>query len=431
MVMVEMPPTVADARQDLATEWNAAAPRTPLAVWSFYRNANGLRADLDAWHATDERRSWTKALIYVAKRIDAHRVVDIGCGAGHDLRALRDFGLEVSGVEPNVALCSDLIRDGISCDAMVVNAPIEDADLLVCIDVLEHVPDPESFLTAIARRAKLNAVLVETTATHDLGTPLHLPENRGWHPGRALESCGWTKIDEQGRLRVWQRMALQKREQASLILCAYRQLSMPTLTGVLGLVKGNWRILTEAGDALVSRVRSKAVSRWWRENADDVFLMADDDIVFDPSGADWLVKQCRQGHDIICAAYPVHNGAHFALRAPRGEIAFRPDAEPVEIEYAATGFLAVHRRVLDAMIPTLTLCHPDQVWSFWPMFQPMVAAPRGLDEYLSEDWAFCQRARDLGFKVWLDPSVRIGHLSQIELNVANMQAIHAALSNGA
>jgi hypothetical protein len=29
--------------------------------------------------------------------------------------------------------------------------------------------------------------------------------------------------------------------------------------------------------------------------------------------------------------------------------------------------------------------------------------------FLGEDWAFCELARELGFKVWLDPSIRVAH----------------------
>jgi hypothetical protein len=57
--------------------------------------------------------------------------------------------------------------------------------------VLEHLTDPEAFLTGIAARAPVGCLLFEATATHDATTPLHLAENRGWHPGRALESQGW------------------------------------------------------------------------------------------------------------------------------------------------------------------------------------------------------------------------------------------------
>ena len=39
--------------------------------------------------------------------------------------------------------------------------------------------------------------------------------------------------------------------------------------------------------------------------------------------------------------------------------------------------------------------------------------------YLSEDWAFCDRARKLGFKVWLDPSIFINHVGEYSWNLAD------------
>ncbi len=32
------------------------------------------------------------------------------------------------------------------------------------------------------------------------------------------------------------------------------------------------------------------------------------------------------------------------------------------------------------------------------------------NEYISEDWAFDQRARDLGFTVWIEPQIKLGHV---------------------
>jgi 2-polyprenyl-3-methyl-5-hydroxy-6-metoxy-1,4-benzoquinol methylase len=49
-------------------------------------------------------------------------------------------------------------------------------DLVLCIDVLEHVPEPMALLTQITERVKVGGLLVEATATHDQSTPLHLPE---------------------------------------------------------------------------------------------------------------------------------------------------------------------------------------------------------------------------------------------------------------
>ena len=67
---------------------------------------------------------------------------------------------------------------------------------------------------------------------------------------------------------------------------------------------------------------------------------------------------------------------------------------PKKIEYAATGFLAVHRKVIDALIYSgrFPLCHADKPWSFWPLFQPITAPMGKTNAYLSEDWSFCLQA---------------------------------------
>src|SRR5438105_14824383 len=99
---------LAVARAALAAEWRAAGvdARNAEAVQRFYRNAGGLGPDLEAWHQTPERAEWTRLLVHVAQQARAQRIVDIGCGAGHDLLALREAlpGADLHGVEPNDAL---------------------------------------------------------------------------------------------------------------------------------------------------------------------------------------------------------------------------------------------------------------------------------------------------------------------------------------
>jgi hypothetical protein len=196
--------------------------------------------------------------------------------------------------------------------------------------------------------------------------------------------------------------------------------------------KYGWRLST-AGEAGVNRARSVLVSRWFRETADDVFIMIDDDIIFTPAQAQRLVDQCRAGYDIICGAYSVRDGAHMAIRGldTQPQIGVGPSAgEPVEIRWAATGFLAVHRRVIEALVPTLPLCHEATTFSFWPLFDFRVVEDEhtGGHNYLSEDWNFCERARELGFKVWLDPTMILGHLGTVTIHAGNMAAIHQAIT---
>lgn len=426
-----------EVRSALAAEWASRAPGTPEDVLRFYRDCPGdlLADDLNVFHTSPERRRWTEVVQFIARNQQSQLIVDIGCGAGHDLKALREtLGPDVwlSGVEPNDELRARLMDAGFAVAPDVEGAPIETADMLTCFDVLEHVADPEAFLSGIASRAKLGCYFIETTATTDCGTPLHLAENRGWHPGRALEATGWEKIDVEGRLRVWRRIRTEQRQRTSIIVCAYRSLSIPTTQALLKIAENldgaDTRIVI-GGEAGINRARSVAASRWYRETADDVFVMVDDDIVFQPSDIERLVGLCRDGHDIICGAYPVRDGGHLALRGKHGVLTFGPNLPPVEIEYAATGFVAVHRRVIEALVPTLPLCHANQPFAFWPFFD-FEAVPDeacGGWNYLSEDYYFSKIAQAQGFATWLDPTLLLGHLGTVEINVRNMIQIHAAL----
>lgn len=425
---------LADAREALADEWRAASPQTAEQISAFYQHAQGQTADLNAWHEHTERKIWMNMLVHVARESKARVVVDIGCGAGHDLRALRTAGVpELYGIEPNVRQRRDLLADGFDCGPSLDQAPIEQADLLNCIDVLEHIPDPEAFLAQVASRARLGALLFEATATHDHGTPLHLQANWGWHPGRCLEQLGWRLIDENGRVHVWRRETQVGAQTASLLLCAYRGVAPDTMQAIITLMAGDqriWRFKAKTGDSLIARSRSIIVTNWWNSCGDDVFLMVDDDVVWAQADADRAVELCRNGYDIVCGAYPTHNGESVACRFMAGteDMQFGPGLMPVEIEYAATGFMAVHRQVIDAMVKTLPLCHAQEEWGFYPLFQSMpVEDPRIGWMFLSEDWGFSRMARELGFKVWLDRQARLLHTGTIPVSLMNREAVHDAI----
>lgn len=189
------------------------------------------------------------------------------------------------------------------------------------------------------------------------------------------------------------------------------------------------------GEAGIQRARSFAASAWYRDTDEDVFMMLDDDITFEPEDAVRLVERCRSGdYDIIGAGYPFRDGSHIAVRTFPGDtrLGFGPDVPPHEVRHVATGFLAVHRRVLAAMVPTLPLCNSLTPGAFWPFFDfSIIEDPEaGGYSYLSEDYTFGERARALGFKVWLDRSIFLGHMGEVQLTVHNMAAIKAALTSG-
>ncbi len=423
------------AREALAEEWRTSSPKTAEDVATFYLNAEGIADDLDAWHETPERKEWTAAVIAAATVAKAQRVIDVGAGAGHDLIALREAfpDIQIGAVEPNHKLRERLSEQGIESwpKLDLVPSTLRDLDMIVCLDVLEHVTDPEALLGQIIDRLKMGGVFVEATATHDIATPLHLSSLRGWSPARLLDRHGFVCRENVGRCRVWQRTRENRADQNTLLLCAWRDINSDTVICMTDLIKKGWRYQLHRGDALISRVRSIAVSKWLRESDGDVFLMIDSDITFTANDAEKVVNLAREKKSIACAAYPVRGGSHLACRQVDGAtITFGPEAPPKKIAYAGTGFMAAHRDVCEAVAATMPLCHADQDWAMWPMFMPMIAQspfdPKTgdpLHEYLSEDWAFCERAKQLGYDTWLDPSVIITHLGNAPFDIYNMNGV--------
>ena len=179
------------------------------------------------------------------------------------------------------------------------------------------------------------------------------------------------------------------------------------------------------GDALVSRARSIAASDFLRSDC-DVLLTIDTDIWFRAVDAIKLARKAEE-YGIIAALY-LTRGLHTqpALMLGDETVVFAADSEPVEVPFASTGFMAVHRRVVEALAPTLPLCHQGwedrgQDTSFRPFYMPYVIPSEAEGNiYLSEDWAFCQRAKEQGVKVWLDPSIRLGHYANVMLTLEDL-----------
>lgn len=429
--------TLEDARQALADEWESQSPTTAEGIADFYRKATKLAADLDAWHAQPERQAWTEVIVRAARGYQVRSVLDVGAGRGHDIRAVIAAlpDVEAYAVEPNEQLRAEL-DDGIRTSATLGHPIALGADMVICIDVLEHVPDPEALLAKIIDWVPVGGILAEATATHDHGTPLHLPQLDGWLPDVTLQRHGFEAREQLDRLTIWQRVAEVGEEPPTLLLCAYRSVSPETMQSIVNLIAAGWPYIVFDADALVTRVRSRVVSHWYRNNLSDVFLMVDDDIIFKPEDAERVTKLARDRRSLACGAYSVRDGSHLSGRALEVGVAkpFGPGLPPREYRYAGTGFMAVHRDVVEALIATMPECSNNDLDSFWPLFDcaflhdgKLVEDPTTIAgeqaEYLSEDYAFCERARHLGFKVWLDPSTILGHISKTVYSVFNMKGV--------
>lgn len=219
----------------------------------------------------------------------------------------------------------------------------------------------------------------------------------------------------------------------------WRSMDPRTASSVLASIISNptgehviWQPLWN--DALIARSRSLLATQFLESDA-DVMVIVDDDIVWNPSDFWKLVDGARETHSIYCGPYVTRSDRpHLASRmfpASGVEIYASTHRRPIEIEYAATGFVAIHRDVLEAMLGQsfhdadgehrIHKVSKGGNVPFWPFFSTFtICDASGEYHYLSEDWAFSERARQCGFKVWMDQSIILQHMGWYPFTIADL-----------
>lgn len=170
----------------------------------------------------------------------------------------------------------------------------------------------------------------------------------------------------------------------------------------------------QIGDALIERVRGVSATFFLRETDADIHLSLDSDITqFTKADMD---KMCEQAEElgIVGAIYICRATARTFPASQFNDkqyIDFNKDSTPIAIRWIATGCVAVHRRVFQAMVDTgMPLLHEsDGKRAFYDFYETMHYDMDGELIKLSEDFAFSERAMELGFKSYINPAIRIGH----------------------
>lgn len=92
------------------------------------------------------------------------KVLDVGCGGGLISEAMSAFGAQVTGIDMGEAPLNvaklHLLESGLNVDYMKITAEEladqrpEHYDVVTCLEMLEHVPDPSSVIDACSRLVK-------------------------------------------------------------------------------------------------------------------------------------------------------------------------------------------------------------------------------------------------------------------------------------
>jgi glycosyltransferase involved in cell wall biosynthesis len=166
------------------------------------------------------------------------------------------------------------------------------------------------------------------------------------------------------------------------------------------------------GCSVVSRARN-LLAQDMLESQCDYLLFIDSDINFEPEDIFRLMAWGAEPKKGIVAAVPrtrSENKVYIAtLDYDENQELTMNGMGLVRAERVATAFMLVRREVF----VTMTEAHPE--WQYYDtrsnrMIPCLFDFQLTEEGYMGEDFLFCDRARELGFEVWIDPSISLGHM---------------------
>ena len=115
------------------------------------------------------RLNWIQSIV----NLEGKKVVDIGCGGGILAESIAQSGADTTGIDLSekalkvaelhaLEVGANLTYRSISAEALAAEQP-EQYDVVTCMEMLEHVPDPASVVEACAKLCKPGGTLFFST----------------------------------------------------------------------------------------------------------------------------------------------------------------------------------------------------------------------------------------------------------------------------
>ena len=138
---------------------------------ALYREESDIAVDSYPKSPSRFRRAFIKAIKF-GRFIRGHDLIDVGCGGGFVAEAMRRVGGRATGIDvsensiayanrrfPNCEFAAETLEEFAKQDRKF--------DFIYCSEVIEHVPDLDSFVTALAQICRLDGKLF--VITPDIG----------------------------------------------------------------------------------------------------------------------------------------------------------------------------------------------------------------------------------------------------------------------
>jgi hypothetical protein len=163
------------------------------------------------------------------------------------------------------------------------------------------------------------------------------------------------------------------------------------------------------GCSVVTRARNMIADEFMKSDCNSL-LFIDADMTFDPDAVIRLLAW-NQTKPIVAGAYEARKEGKVYIMSLEG------DENNIEMDQmglvkahrVATGFMMIQRQVFES----LRDLHPE--WEHKDtnsdnMLYAYFDFKLTREGYIGEDFLFCDRAREAGFTVWIDPTIALGHM---------------------
>lgn len=168
---------------------------------------------------------------------------------------------------------------------------------------------------------------------------------------------------------------------------------------------------TMVNESLVCRARNNLVAKFLANPKSTHLMFIDADIAWEPESVLRLVM-----HDkgVVCGAYPMkQEPIRYVINILEGAA----HQDPLfEVSTSGTGFMLIKREIIENLIAAMPELKYNDSLKLGEQYAPHMYAlfDTIIDEhgyYLSEDWTFCKRVREvLNKPIWIDTSIKLDHV---------------------
>jgi len=159
-------------------------------------------------------------------------------------------------------------------------------------------------------------------------------------------------------------------------------------------------------DSLVQRARNSLVKIALEQNYDYLFFI-DSDVEWDP---EWIFRFLDYPEDIVGAPLVKKSDEKegYTCKILDRKLKYNQRGDLIEVDGVGTGFLKMSRRALVKLWNAADDYKNEETMNEWDkMIFDVVIRDNIL---ISEDYTMCNKWKDMGEKVYMDPSITINHL---------------------